>query len=91
MYEDCDPCPKHKGLYDGLAKALGKAYAVFDSAATTIELGAILGLIEEVADALRKDNPRFNEANFRKRLSEAKAKRSLNSGPIPPHTSSTTE
>jgi hypothetical protein len=72
MYEDLSPSSKSCGLYDELADDLAKFLKeinVLRENGTVLALAT--GLVEAIVIALRHDNANFNEARFRKRISNA--------------------
>jgi len=68
MYEECDPCPKHYRLYEGVAKVLAKYLIELEGASGLglVEFGRVL--VCDIVSVFYADNPRFNEVHFRRVL-----------------------
>jgi len=70
MYEELSPRSNCRGLYDGLAKALGE---FLHENKALYENGSHLQLIEAIIIVLRRENAKFNEARFRKEIAKIRS------------------
>lgn len=81
MYEELSPRVKRRGLYDGLAEALGEfLYGINGLGGKEIGdrvevAGFVESVVKSVVEVLRRDNPGFNEARFRRLLTRSRTRK----------------